>query len=570
MSIKLRLPSLQESSGSAGGLTEEEEAEQQCLKWTSLLILVAQNSALTIVLCLSRQKGAKLYFVSTAVTLGELFKLVVSLVVYVLQERKSRGELFSWTRIVTTIFNKSILLLFVPAVAYTIQNNLQYVAATHLDAATFQITYQMKILTTALCSVLLLGRRLTWIQWFSLFLLTLGVAAVQMPTGSPAPSSSSIVENSNESNDRRHSSPLQPRAPSAGGRGGDRGEAEEFDGDGETATVASVLEVFDEFVPSEFVGLASVTGACLLSGFAGVWLEKVLKQSRTALWARNVQMALISLPPAVVFGNILSDGMGILDKGFFFGYNSMTWFAVFFQASGGLIVASVVKYADNILKGFATSISILISTAFTFFLFEAFHLTVLKAVGALMVILATILFSIGAAPAPLSRPPSPIHSLEAPPSPTKARVSPPTSRTPLLPDFKVEDFEGGNGEGAWVRRGESATGTSYSVASSSALKGGERGRPIPSSSSSFPSPSPSPSQQPQERKERDKEGGTASVDRGDRIVNGKSGSGSKNEGGGGAKSGSSMSVLSSPPQREEDAVPEGGGGGRSELRQSTG
>lgn len=46
-------------------------------------------------------------------------------------------------------------------------------------------------------------------------------------------------------------------------------------------------------------------------------------------------------------------------------------FSVYFvlcsQAFGGLVVAAVVKYADNILKGFATSVSIIVSSLMSFY-----------------------------------------------------------------------------------------------------------------------------------------------------------------------------------------------------------
>lgn len=37
------------------------------------------------------------------------------------------------------------------------------------------------------------------------------------------------------------------------------------------------------------------------------------------------------------------------------------WMAVLLNSLGGLVVAMVVKYADNVTKGFATSVSIVLT-----------------------------------------------------------------------------------------------------------------------------------------------------------------------------------------------------------------
>jgi UDP-sugar transporter A1/2/3 len=70
--------------------------------------------------------------------------------------------------------------LTIPSLLYTVQNNLLYLALTNLDAATYQVCYQLKILTTALFSAVLLQRTFSCMKWISLIVLTVGVAIVQL------------------------------------------------------------------------------------------------------------------------------------------------------------------------------------------------------------------------------------------------------------------------------------------------------------------------------------------------------------------------------------------------------
>ena len=219
------------------------------LKYVSLLTLVIQNSCLVLVMRYSRTLKGPQYITSTAVVMAELMKFVVSLIIYVRTESKSRKMSIATTMRDIFGVGSEWMPMTVPAILYFIQNNLQYVAVSLLDAATFQVTYQFKIITTALFSVLMLNKSLSTRKWVSLGLLTCGIAIVQFPTGKPK-------------------------------------------------TDAVIQSGFG----TQFLGLLAVAVACILSGLAGVWFEKVLKGSTKSLFLRNVQLALFSLIPGLIFG----------------------------------------------------------------------------------------------------------------------------------------------------------------------------------------------------------------------------------------------------------------------------
>ncbi|XP_048653104.1 UDP-galactose translocator, partial [Marmota marmota marmota] len=239
--------------------------------------------------------------------MAEVLKGLTCLLLLFAQKRGNVKHLVLFLHEAVLVQYVDTLKLAVPSLIYTLQNNLQYVAISNLPAATFQVTYQLKILTTALFSVLMLNRSLSRLQWASLLLLFTGVAIVQAQQ-------------------------------------------------------------------------------------AGVYFEKILKGSSGSVWLRNLQLGLFGTALGLV-GLWWAEGTAVARRGFFFGYTPAVWGVVLNQAFGGLLVAVVVKYADNILKGFATSLSIVLSTVASIRLF-GFHLDPLFALGAGLVIGAVYLYSL--------------------------------------------------------------------------------------------------------------------------------------------------------------------------------
>lgn len=164
------------------------------------------------------------------------------------------------------------------------------------------------------------------------------------------------------------------------------------DGDQRGSKMASSGVAIEE--KNRILGLLAVIACCISSGFSGVYFERLIKfKAMQSLWIRNFQLAMFCLAISIV-AMLYQDYSSIQKDGFLQGYSNLTWAVVFLQAFGGLIVASVVKHADNVLKGFATSISIILSTLLSFLIFDNFNPSTNFYLGASIVIISTITYSL--------------------------------------------------------------------------------------------------------------------------------------------------------------------------------
>ena len=305
------------------------------------------------------------YLTSTAVFMNEVLKLTVCLtfslyeVARTISPSMPATSLFSG--VMGAVFTGDSWKLAIPASLYVLQNSLQYIAISNLDSATFQVTYQFKILPTAIFSVLFLKRTLAPKQWLALLLLMVGVAVVQIPANDAAiapfatKTSSFHWPRSLEAWTHFHraaAAPLYKRSATYEGIAEDEGLINP-----ETNAV---------------LGVAAAIGGCIVSAAASVYFEKILKDSNTqaSLWIRNVQLAFYSLFPALFVGVMFVDGEEIAQHGFFVGYNWFVWLTIFVQSLGGVVVCLCIKYADNIAKSFAMGISILVSLCVSVWFFD--------------------------------------------------------------------------------------------------------------------------------------------------------------------------------------------------------
>ena len=291
-----------------------------------LFALVSQNTAAVLLMKFTFRDGAAKYDVSTTVCITEFIKLVICLCIVFL------GRFNSLTSCMLPSLTQKKLA--VPAVLYTIQNNLVYVAVNSLTPASYIICSQGKIFTTAFFSVVMLSVKLQMHQYLSFILLACGMVLTQLDFGVNVDSAYSFNR--------------------------------------------------------QIAGVIAITLGSITSGFTGVYLEILYKSGTESIWERNLQLGVYALPIASLLA--IANQSRNWERSPLDGFDSYVYALILVQVTGGLIVAGVMKYASTILKCFAVSISICLCVLLSSVYGD--KPSMLELCGTILVIMSTFIYSI--------------------------------------------------------------------------------------------------------------------------------------------------------------------------------
>ncbi|KAK6775172.1 hypothetical protein RDI58_026173 [Solanum bulbocastanum] len=292
------------------------------------LILTVLTSSQSILIVWSKRAGKYEYSVTTANFLVEALKCALSLVALLRIWRKD--GVTDDNRLSTTW--DEVKVYPIPAALYLVKNLLQYYIFAYVDAPGYQILKNLNIISTGILYQIILKRKLTEIQWAAFILLCAGCTTAQLNPSS------------------------------------------------------------DHVLQAPFQGWVMAIVMALLSGFAGVYTEAIIKKRPS----RNINVQNFWL---YVFGMIFNafaimtqDFDSVMNDGFFHGYSLITVLMILNHALSGIAVSMVMKYADNIVKVYSTSVAMLLTAVVSVFLF-GFHLSLAFFLGSTVVSVAIYLHS---------------------------------------------------------------------------------------------------------------------------------------------------------------------------------
>ncbi|KAL0739468.1 hypothetical protein Bca4012_015678 [Brassica carinata] len=249
--------------------------------------LTILTSSQAILIVWSKRAGKYEYSVTTANFLVETLKCALSLLALT---RIWKNEGVTDDNRLSTTYDE-VKVFPIPAALYLFKNLLQYYIFAYVDAPGYQILKNLNIISTGVLYRIILKKKLSEIQWAGFILLCCGCTTAQL--------------NSNS----------------------------------------------DRVLQTSLPGWIMAIIMALLSGFAGVYTEAIIKKRPS----RNINVQNFWL---YVFGMafnavaiVIQDFDAVANKGFFHGYSFITVLMILNHALSGIAVSMVMKYADNIVKG---------------------------------------------------------------------------------------------------------------------------------------------------------------------------------------------------------------------------
>ena len=270
-----------------------------------LIVLCAQNSIYTVLRRYSLGTLKEKYNKYEVLLVAEIIKIIFSayMISKLPEYEQDLTKKLKWL----AIRSKKMFML---AAMYGAMNVLSFVSLKNIGAGMFTVFAQLKIITTAGFSAVILGRRYSMPRWRALVSLMLGVLLFSEPVWNTS---------------------------------------EEHPKDTNMA-----------------IGVTAVLIEVSLSGFSSIYFEKVIKtdnNQKLGIWERNFQLSLWSFPLYIIF---IFFGSG--DDYPIGAHWSMTAFMLsILGATGGLLVALSIKYGDSILKTLATTAAIILSSVLDHF-----------------------------------------------------------------------------------------------------------------------------------------------------------------------------------------------------------
>jgi UDP-sugar transporter A1/2/3 len=291
----------------------------------ALVTLTLQTSLFTLTRRYSQAVLGETYSSGSVIFISEILKLAIAIYGCFLSNSSS-FELFQ-ERMVQNLV--TILPMTLPAVIYLFMNMMSFYALSKIDAATFSVIFQLKLVTTAFFSRTLLKTQFSRTQYFALGTVVLGVIQITLSTLPHSPCHTRLT-----SQDHHHQ----------------RSE--------DSSRIAF------EYYKGVAASLVEVT----LSGVCTVYMEKMFKTHarELSIWDRNIQLSISTMPVCWITVLIAQEH----NQGFFHGWSGMAVFLACLNAFGGISVALCLKYADAVLKTFATTGAIIITTVASFVFLE--------------------------------------------------------------------------------------------------------------------------------------------------------------------------------------------------------